>query len=78
MKSKKLKKDLKQITKERNKAMANPHYKILNHRYLCELANGLYLSQKVQKKNECIIKLQRRLDISIFLLTFISIVAILG
>lgn len=52
--------------------------KKLNHRYLTELANGLYLSQKLQKKNDCIRKLQQRLDIAVFLLTCISIVAILG
>lgn len=78
MKNKKLKKDLKTIEKARNKAISNPHYKILNHRYLTELANGLYLSQKLQKKNDCIRKLQQRLDIAVFLLTCISIVTILG
>jgi hypothetical protein len=78
MRSKKLKKDLKSIEKARTKIVSSPHYKILNHRYIQELANGLYLNKKVQQKNDCIRKLQQRLDITVFLLTCISIIAILG
>lgn len=78
MRSKKLQRDLKIIQKEREKVINSPHYKMLLMHCVDERESNSLLENRIEKKNTYIRKLQTKLDIAIFLLTFISIIAILG
>lgn len=78
MRSKKLQRDLTTIQKERDRVIKSPHYKMLFAHCVDERESNSLLESRIEKKNAYIRKLQTRLDIAIFLLTFISIITILG